>query len=371
MEGPFYTLTLQNVQEILDDLSKQGYNIIAAQNKNGAMVLDELPEKESPPTGYYEKQSPGKYELFSNGDKSLFKCSVPMQSWRKYLSPAEEVLFKTKIEEGSFEIEPRKEKTEKTVFFGIRACDLRGIEIQDRIFLKDEYIDPYYKKRRENLFIIAADCLHPAETCFCTSFDSGPSVKEYFDIALTEVEPGSFLARGNSQASQQYLHGFGEAGENTIASARAKVQEAANKITRKLDLTQAQKVLASGYDHGNWESIAQRCLSCTSCTLVCPTCFCSTVNESPSIDGKFSERVRSWDSCFNLSHSYIHGGHIRSSVKSRYRQWLTHKLLHQEEQFKTSGCTGCGRCLTWCPAAIDFTEEIPVFAKAEADNGVA
>jgi len=368
MDTQFYSLTLQNVQQILDDLSNEGYNIISPAVNNGAMVLNELPAKERPPTGYSEKQSPGKYELFSNGEESLFGYTIPMQSWRKYLAPAEEVLFQSTFENGNFEVKETEQEVSKTVFFGIRACDLQGIQIQDNIFLKNTYVDPYYKKRRENLFIIAADCLHPADTCFCTSFEHGPSVKEYYDIALTEVETGVFLARATPEAAKKYLHSFSVANEKIVLSSKTKIKEAEKKITRKIDLKTAQKVLTSNYDHSNWEKIAQRCLSCTSCTLVCPTCFCTTVDEAPSIDGTSSKRIRSWDSCFNLSHSYIHGGHIRSSVKSRYRQWLTHKLAYQEEQFKSSGCTGCGRCLTWCPAAIDFTAEIPVFAKKTEEN---
>jgi Fe-S oxidoreductase len=99
--------------------------------------------------------------------------------------------------------------------------------------------------------------------------------------------------------------------------------------------------------------------------MVCPTCFCTTVEDVSDVTGDHAERWRRWDSCFTLGFSYIHGGSIRNSGKARYRQWMTHKLASWIDQFGTSGCVGCGRCITWCPVGIDITEE----ARAIRDGG--
>ena len=367
-----YKLSLQDVQKLLQALEKEGYTVISPKVKNGALTLSELSKGESPPLGYSDIQSPGKYKLQENDDNTLFSYTVPMQSWRRFLNTEKEVLFKTKINSKGFTVEPGENSTstpaQKKVFFGIRVCDLKGVEIQDRIFINNTFEDPYYKARRENVFIIAADCLSPAETCFCTSMNSGPEHTQGFDIALAELEPNVIIARGTKEATQKYLKDFPKADEAIIEKNLQKVKEAKEAITRTINLEDAKKALATDLDHPHWDIIADKCLSCSNCTFVCPTCFCTSIDESPAIDGKSSERIRRWDSCFNISHSYIHGGHIRSSVKSRYRQWLTHKLINWESQFDASGCTGCGRCITWCPSAIDFTQEIAKFAETEGQN---
>jgi sulfhydrogenase subunit beta (sulfur reductase) len=104
--------------------------------------------------------------------------------------------------------------------------------------------------------------------------------------------------------------------------------------------------------------VASRCLGCANCTLACPTCFCASVSDTTDLEGETAARVRRWDSCFTLDHSYIHGGSVRASLRARYRQWLTHKLASWIDQFGVSGCVGCGRCITWCPVGIDITEEV-------------
>ncbi len=110
-------------------------------------------------------------------------------------------------------------------------------------------------------------------------------------------------------------------------------------------------------DHPIWDDIAARCLACTNCTLVCPTCFCSTVEDATDLLGT-ATRTRRWDSCFSSDFSNLHGHPVRSSTRSKYRQWMTHKLSYWYDQFGMSGCVGCGRCITWCPVAIDITAEM-------------
>jgi ferredoxin len=134
------------------------------------------------------------------------------------------------------------------------------------------------------------------------------------------------------------------------------VLAAAGATTRQLSVDGLAALLARNLDHPRWDEVAERCLACGNCTLVCPTCFCSDVRDKTTLTGEI-RRERSWASCFDLEHSYLHGGPVRATTSSRYRQWLTHKLSTWWDQFGTSGCVGCGRCIAWCPVGIDLTEE--------------
>ena len=114
--------------------------------------------------------------------------------------------------------------------------------------------------------------------------------------------------------------------------------------------------------------MAERCLTCGNCTLVCPTCFCTNVEDVGDLTGDHAERWRVWDTCFSVDYSYIHGGSVRPSGRARYRQWLTHKLATWHDQFDSSGCVGCGRCITWCPVGIDITQEVAAIRETEEDD---
>jgi ferredoxin len=127
---------------------------------------------------------------------------------------------------------------------------------------------------------------------------------------------------------------------------------------RAMDTEGLKELLQGNLDHPIWAEIGERCLGCTNCTMVCPTCFCWSVEDSMDLDGARAQRTKRWDSCFTLDFSFIHGGPVRESVGARYRQWFTHKLASWVDQFGTFGCVGCGRCITWCPVGIDLTEEV-------------
>jgi ferredoxin len=134
---------------------------------------------------------------------------------------------------------------------------------------------------------------------------------------------------------------------------------------RHLDTSDIRDLLVKNLEHPRWQEVAERCLACANCTMVCPTCFCSSVEEVTDLSGDHVERERSWASCFTAEHSYTHAGTVRKSIASQYRQWLTHKLATWFDQFDTSGCVGCGRCITWCPVGIDLTEEVAAIRETE------
>jgi Fe-S-cluster-containing hydrogenase component 2 len=205
---------------------------------------------------------------------------------------------------------------------------------------------------------------------------SGPSAEQGFDLALTEMLDGAghgFVARAGSDRGEELLTalGGGEASAEQLRGAREAVAAATDSMGRSLAVGPVRQALEEGLELPHWERVAQRCLSCANCTQVCPTCFCTTVDDVTDLAGVEAERVRTWDSCFNVSFSYIHGGSVRTSAAARYRQWLTHKLGTWWEQFGESGCVGCGRCIAWCPVGIDLTQEAGALVEAVAAEAEA
>ena len=261
----------------------------------------------------------------------------------------------------------------QVAFIGVRSCELHAMAIQDRVFMGGQHVDSHYKSVRERLFIVAVNCGQAGGTCFCVSMGTGPDVKFGFDLALTEVmsdgrhyfvvEVGS--ARG-AEVMAQMPHR--EASQAEVDAASGVVQQTAGQMGRALDTAGIRDLLYQNFDHPRWDEVASRCLACANCTLVCPTCFCSTVEDTTDVAGTTAQRTRRWDSCFTMDFSLMHPGSIRSSATSRYRQWMTHKLAAWYDQFGTSGCVGCGRCITWCPVGIDITQELRAIRASRAEG---
>jgi ferredoxin len=285
--------------------------------------------------------------------------------------------------ESGWQFIPRSADTTKYALLGVRACELAAIRIQDQVFLHGPYQDPLYRERREQLVIIAVNCTQAASTCFCTSMKTGPRCERDYDLALTELEDGFLCEIGSeqgreilesalgtpdptpaSQTLQQSDVQFAEQGPLRAATsielqaAEVARQQAVDQIQRHLKTDDLPGLLLNNLEHPRWKEVGERCLSCTNCTMVCPTCFCSSVTEVRDLNLDRVERERTWDSCFNPDFSYLGGGLVRNDTAARYRQWLTHKLDSWHTQFGSSGCVGCGRCITWCPVGIDLTEEV-------------
>jgi ferredoxin len=199
--------------------------------------------------------------------------------------------------------------------------------------------------------------------------DTGPRAGGGFDLALTELLDESrheFLAEAGTARGADLLRPLtSRPPRDADFDASAAVTESAvQRMGRSLQTDGIRDLLATNLEHSRWDDVAERCLACTNCTLVCPTCFCSTVEDVTDLTGGVAERWRSWDSCFTLDHSFVSGGSVRATHHDRYRQWLTHKLGTWIDQFGSSGCVGCGRCITWCPVGIDLTEEIAAIRAA-------
>jgi ferredoxin len=368
------TPATQAVDELIAALGRRGYVVLGPRVRDGAIVLDELHGVTSLPVGWTDEQEAATYRVHHRDERSLFAYAVGPQSPRRYLSPPRKTLWSAvRIDDGFEFVDDDVVEPPPYAFVGVRACELAAIGVQDRVLRDGPYPDPAYVRAREQAFFVGVNCGSPAATCFCTSMGTGPAVEAGHDLAATElldehrhelmVEVGT--ARGaDVLAEVQSMVSWRTANDSDLGAARHIITESVVKMTRRLDPVAARDVLISNLEHPRWDDVAGRCLSCTNCTLVCPTCFCSAVEDVTSLDGDRAEREQRWDSCFTLGHSTLHGaGSVRGDTRSRYRQWLTHKLSTWWDQFGESGCVGCGRCISWCPAGIDLTEEVAAIAR--------
>jgi sulfhydrogenase subunit beta (sulfur reductase) len=359
-------LAASELGRLIEALVHKGYAVVGPTVRDGAIVYDQVESVRDLPAGWTDEQAPGHYRLKLREDDALFGYVVGPQSWKKYLHPAEVRLWSAERQGGTFRILNNEEKPKAPqAFLGVRACELAAIAAQDRVLLEDKYRDPIYGARRSGVFLIAVECTQSAATCFCKSMGTGPAVGEGHpvDLVLTELqgERGHrFLVRAGSERGAEMLAEVQTttATDSDLQEAEAGVERAASQQVRSIDNHGIKELLYQNFDHPRWDNVAARCLTCANCTMVCPTCFCTTVEDVSDVTGDHAERWRRWDSCFTQSFSYIHGGSVRTSSKARYRQWMTHKLATWIDQFGSSGCVGCGRCITWCPVGIDITEEV-------------
>jgi sulfhydrogenase subunit beta (sulfur reductase) len=362
------------MENLIQVLLRRDYEVVGPTVRGGAIVYDRLRSAEDLPVGWTDDQEAGHYRLLPREGQTLFSYSVGPQSWKKYLHPAEVQLCSAQRQGEVFLIlNGAVQRTGPFAFLGVRACELAAIAVQDRVLLQDKFRDPIYAQRSADKFIIAVQCTRAAATCFCASMGTGPQVQSGYDLVLTELlgpKGHRFLVKSGSVLGSQVLDELevSPADEEDLQETEAAVREAASRQTRRIDTDGIKELLCQSFDHPRWDNVAQRCLMCANCTMVCPTCFCTTVEDVSDISGDHAERWRRWDSCFTLAFSYIHGGSIRNSGKARYRQWMTHKLASWNDQFGTSGCVGCGRCITWCPVGIDITEEVRAIREGE-QNG--
>lgn len=373
-------IDVAGLQSLLDALVAQGYRVVGPTVRAGAIVNAEISGVADLPRGWGDEQEPGRYRLRERGDEALFGFAAGAQSAKPVFFPADELLWRGRRTAGGsgFEVGDARSGVGEgdasdeavadgrpTALLGVRSCDLSAVGIHDTVLAGRGFADAHYVQRREGAFVIAVACSDPGGTCFCVSMGTGPRPEQGrgapFDLSLTELlEPEHrFVVEVGSERGADLLDDVAApaAVPGDLAAADAVTEQATQRMGRRLDTDGIRDLLYANVDSPRWDDVASRCLACTNCTMVCPTCFCTSVEDVSDLGGDSADRHRVWDSCFNADFSYIHGGTVRESTRSRYRQWMTHKLASWHDQFGSSGCVGCGRCVSWCPAAIDITEE--------------
>jgi sulfhydrogenase subunit beta (sulfur reductase) len=348
---------------LIEALRRRAFDVVGPTVRDGAIVYDRIDSASDLPAGVTDEQEPGRYRLKKRDDPALFGYAVGPHSGKKHFHSPAVRLWSAERQDSGFRILNNEALPHSPyALLGARACELAAIHVQDRVLLGDKYRDPLYARSRDGTFIVAVHCTQAAATCFCVSMGTGPRASQGFDLALTEIATSGehrFLVEAATERGSEVL---AELETTSVSPEDRRDADAAlaraEQQTRKLDTAGIKELLYQNFDHPRWDDVARRCLTCANCTMVCPTCFCTTVEDVTDVSGEHAERWRHWDSCFALGFSYIHGGSIRTSSKGRYRQWMTHKLASWIDQFGSSGCVGCGRCITWCPVGIDITEEV-------------
>lgn len=378
-----YVFGIAGLTGIVGELDRAGYEVWGPAVRDGVITTRRLHEGDSFPVGWGAEQSPGSFRLVDSGDRSHFSWAVGAQTWKPLLHPPSVVSMRfTQAErDQTVAVGVPGRPARPLALFGLRPCDLAALDTLDHA-LQDAPVsaEPTYRARRDDAFLVVVNCGVPASTCACTSFGTGPHVagRRSHDLEITELldaarpgaEPEYVVApigeRGVDVLERVAAHVPGaEVDDRRAAAVAAQRAGASAAIRRHLSTDRIRDALGAARNLDRWADVAEQCVACGNCTAVCPTCFCTTVNDVGDLSGHHVERRRDWESCFSLEFSRLGDRCVRSSVASRYRQWMTHKLGTWHDQFGESGCVGCGRCTTWCPVGIDFLETAQSVADAE------
>ena len=376
------------LEAIIGALDDTGFEVWVPTIQDGTVVTRRHRDGDLLPVGYASDQSPASYRLASNGDRTRFGWAVGPQPWKPLLHPPD-VATMTMVQRSSdapVRVSVATRSSKPLALFGMRPCDLAAVDKLDRVLVdRAPTAEPIYRTRRTDAFMVVVNCGVPAATCFCASVDTGPHVQhrsDSHDLEVTELagataldEPAYVIepisSRGTSILAAAIEHVDATPLTEVLSAEVDSNRQGAETALRRRLPDRAAPVLDAAHDSGRWVDVADVCLACGNCTAVCPTCFCTTIDDIGDLTGATVERHRRWESCFSLEFSRVGSAPVRSSVASRYRQWMTHKLGSWHDQFGESGCVGCGRCTTWCPAGIDFLDVVQGFVDEVDDEGAA
>ncbi|WP_432825963.1 4Fe-4S dicluster domain-containing protein [Dactylosporangium sp. CA-092794] len=359
---------LPGLDDLIAALRADGRAVVGPTVRDGAIVLAEIDGAARLPYGRRTEVEAGTYRLRPGDERLAFTHTSGPQSWKQVLHPPRERLWSATSGKDGFTVEDGGSPPRRLALFGVRSCDLRAIGVLDHV-LGD---GGRYAARRANMLIVAVNCTEPGGTCFCVSAGGGPGADTGYDLVLTERPDGTYLAGAGSAEGEALLRRVpsAPASDGDVAAAASAVDAAADRMGRTLPETDLRTLLAGHREDAQWADVAERCLACGNCTMVCPTCFCTSVTDTTDLTGEHAERWETWESCFDLDFSLLHGGPVRHTRDARYRQWLSHKFGTWHDQFGESGCVGCGRCIAWCPVGIDVTAELhALHAHPPADPG--
>ena len=315
--GDTVVIDRDGLNQLISGLVTSGYRVLGPVVRDGAIAFDEVSGIGDLPEGWHDMQSPGSYHLEQANDPALFAWAVGPHSMKGETFPSRSVVWRATVTEGKVRLEESRDRTGPTALVGARPCELAAMEVLDRVLGESSIPDPLYQRRRPAV-VVVAECGTPSGTCFCTSMGTGPDAGGGFDLALTELvdqDHHRFVVKVGSERGAEALRSVASRPADDVdLSARTSVLDGARAhMGLHLDTEGLPELLASNLEHPRWDDVAERCLACGNCTLVCPTCFCATVSDTTDLAGDRRARA-AWASCFELAHSYLHGGPVRVST---------------------------------------------------------
>jgi len=352
-----FTAAKGSAPKLIMSLQRQGYTVVGPSLSEGVVRLRELRGGGDLASGVMDIQGPGSYVL---GEESAFvfaSLNGP-DSPKKYLHPAEVELSKLADKGSGVELVTAFHSDKRYAFFGIRPCDLRGVRVMDRTMLMPGFEDPVYSTMRDGSIFIVVNCTRAGENCFCASMGTGPAAESGYDVAITELPEKLLFDIPERNMSLFQGIELRAATEEELREGEEMVRNAMVQMGRRISEKDPKRQMLAALDSPVWEKAAERCLACGNCTMVCPTCFCNTINDRTDLKDGSVSRVRIWDSCLSKDFVYSAGGNPRQQRTARYRQFVMHKFAYWPDEFGTYGCVGCGRCITWCPVGIDITDTV-------------
>jgi ferredoxin len=373
--GQKAVLDAGRLDSLFEALRAQRYTIVGPTLRDMTIACDELRSVDDLPRGWTDDQEAGRYRLRKGEEaRALFAYTLGPQAWKRYLHPPLVTLWRAERSGAGVRLGGGEAEAPRQALLGVRACEIQAIAVQDQVFLHGPAVDPTYRTRRAKTFVVAVQCGRAGATCFCASMGTGPRLASGFDLGLVEIlepERHAFLLEVGSAAGAAVAEALPleEAKADDLGAFDAAAERARAGMGRALEAQGVRELLLRHAQDASWDRVGERCLACGNCTMVCPTCFCTTVEDVTDLTGERAERRRRWDSCFGLEFSSLHGAAVRRSVGARYRHWITHKLATWHDQFNSSGCVGCGRCITWCPVGIDITREVAALRATEGPGG--
>lgn len=292
----------------------------------------------------YSQVQEGVSELYLNGNVTLSPKTVFL--------PQSEAMYKFKAQGKSLAIEEMPLSDQKQVLFGVRHCDVKGIQCLDRVFLDEAFEDPQYKNKRENNIIFALACNEPKPSCFCASMgvDRAHAEASVADVQVYDLG-NQYGLEAVSEKGTACLSGL-----TGLSDGESKMPEQKPQ-TIQFDSAGLPAKLKDMFEDPIWDDVSFKCLGCGTCTYICPTCHCFDINNK--MRGEDGLKLRTWDSCMFNEYTLMAGGHQpRAGRKERVRNRFLHKLQYFNEKHDMFLCTGCGRCVAKCPMNVDITKFI-------------
>jgi ferredoxin len=362
----WWVMSAPGLGRLVAMLVKSFDEVLGPVEVDGAIRLRPIVSVDDLPIGVADEQETAAYRLRRTGTKLRFSYGVGPDSLKALVYPPRSPVWTMRRRDGSLVVEPALHGTASRAVVGARACDVRGLRVLEHTQTGGPHADPAFVADRDGLFIVAVDCTFPSPTCFCDTAGHGPALHHGYDIAMTELEGergARYVLRAGTDRGREFVERLHlmEAPDKLVRQADLELRYAAREQIRELPSNAAR--VSRLVEHPHWDDVADRCLTCGNCTAVCPTCFCTDVEDQIALDGETATRVRVWDTCFSMEYSRLGASPHRATARDRYRQWLSHKLGTWHDQFGESGCVGCGRCITWCPVGIDITAEVEALAE--------